>query len=866
VGAGPGPPTGTVTFLFTDLEGSTEQWEERPAVMREAVAAHDGLLRSLISAHDGYVFTTAGDSFAVAFSEVERASAAAAEIQRGLAGIEIEGLRLSVRVGLHTGSAELRDGDYFGPDVNLAARVMSAAHGGQVLLSGSAAALSSEDTSSLGSHRLKGIARPVALFQLLADGLPTDFSPPRGAEAPSNLPAPTDALIGRDDEVAHAQMLLDTNRLLTLLGTGGAGKTRLALEIARERSHSGGIWFVDLSAIDDDSRVPATLAEAIGLRQTPGRPMADQVLAYLRGLDALLIVDNCEHIIDGAADFIAELLAGCPDCRVIATSREALEIPGEVVKTVGPLAVPVAGASPGAVLAAPAMCLLAERARAALPGEDPVAAHPADAANICRLVDGLPLALELAAARLRSLTMTELSERLGERLSILDARRGRRSRHRTLEAVVEWSYDLCSPEEQMVFEQLSVFVGGFSLAAAEEIVGGAGVARADVLDVLVHLCEKSLLNMVDETGRYRMLETLRAFSLDRIERRGDAKVDEVADRHLSWVLTEIEDLESAMRTDRQDSALAAIRPDHDNFRAARARAESLDDFVAALRITASAPVDPSDERHTILEDFLRRATDAPLDLRARASYTTAGSRFESGGYAEGIEFCEDAVRLFAEIGDRSQEAYAKMMMAFLMWGARNGDVESVLADSLRMFDDLDDTMGRAYTNWLQSQRRILGGVVHPGATEQAELAVSLFAHLDSPYGQAHAVEGLGNVHAASGDYPTGMLHLVDAAARLHRLGEMGCLAHALDAVAAVMVAGERFIDGARLVGLADRLRDDTGTSFRPWEREAYDACRARLNGAVDPDELAAATQAGRALDVEAVVSQLASSSHIASVE
>ncbi len=501
-----GQPTGTVTFLFTDVEGSTRAWEQHAEAMAVALRRHDEILRTAIDAHDGYVFSTAGDAFSAAFARVDDAVAAAVDAQQSLlaepwpAPIEVR-----VRMGLHTGEADERGGDYFGPAVNRAARVMGAGHGGQVLLSDLTASLTSGlELVDLGAHLLKSLDTPIRLHQLAIMGGPDVFPPVRsvGATASTIRPARTD-LVGRGGEVERVIGLLGEGRAVTLVGAGGSGKTRLALEVGNllVPSVSGGVFFIDLSKVSDDALVMAAMAEGCGL-MLGGSVSADIAVSdFLADREALLVVDNCEHLIDQVADELDRLLAACSGLRLLATSREPLEIDGERALRLAGL-----GDLEGVEL-------FRRRATGQL-ADGPVTDDAI--LEICRRLDGLPLAIELAAARTSVLSVEEIRGHLDDRFTLLTGgRRRTRGRQQTLKATVEWSYDLLGPGEQQALRVLSVMPSTFGLELAAGVLGcSAGVA----LDLLEGLAARSLVQSDTATddphARYRLLETIRVFAGD----------------------------------------------------------------------------------------------------------------------------------------------------------------------------------------------------------------------------------------------------------------------------------------------------------------------------------------------------------------
>lgn len=501
-------PSGTVIFLFTDVEGSTRLWAADAEAMSASLLVHDAVVRSAIESAGGYVFTTAGDSFAAAFSRASDAVSAALAIQAGLADAVWPGPALRVRTGMHLGEAEERDGDYFGPTVNTAARVEAAGHGGQTLLTDSVRAAARVTAMDLGVHELRDLDEPVRLFQL-GEG---EFASLRVVDntPPSNLPVRPTRLIGRSDDLDRIRRLLAEHRLVTISAVGGSGKTRLAAAVGEaELLHRpAGVWLVDLTEVMNADEVPGAIAGSIGLRLV-GRDATGQVISFLADKAALVILDNCEHVIDACADFAEAFLAVAGETRLLATSREALDVEGEQVMPLASLSwTTTDGAHP------PAVQLFADRAAAIEPGFSVTSENVATVAELCERLDGMPLAIELAAARITVLTPAELLQGLSDRFTVLSGGR-RRQRQRTLEATVAWSYDLLEPEQQRVFRALGVFVGGFDLDAVAAVVG---LSRGSVIDVVEALVAKSLIVRTDSdsVSRFTLLETLKAYTEDRL--------------------------------------------------------------------------------------------------------------------------------------------------------------------------------------------------------------------------------------------------------------------------------------------------------------------------------------------------------------
>jgi predicted ATPase/tetratricopeptide (TPR) repeat protein len=503
------PPSGAVTFLFTDIEGSTRRWEADAAAMGAALTAHDEVLREAIAAHGGWLFKHTGDGVCAAFDLPRAAVDAAVAAQRGL--------ELPVRMGIATGEAELRGQDYFGVALNRAARVMAAGHGGQILLADSAAALlSGVDLIDLGLRRLRDLSAPVGVFQVRADGLRTEFPPLRThGTSPGNLRPQATSFIGRESELFDIVNVVRSHRMVTLTGVGGVGKTRLALEVGERLGGEfpDGVWLFELAAVADPAAVPDAVAAVLGINQQTGKSLTDSVATALVGQVRLLVFDNCEHVLDATADLIDAILTRSPTVAVLATSREGIGLADEQLWPV-----PTLDTAMGADSAAAR--LFVERARGVAPHFS--LADAAGVVDICQRLDGIPLAIELAASRMTSMTAGEVRDRLDQRFRLLVGSRRGLERHQTLRHAVAWSYELLSDAEKALLQRCSVFAGGFELASACAIIGSLDdLATLDQLDALVR---KSLLIATRVAGRTRfsMLETIRQFAEEQLVANGVA--------------------------------------------------------------------------------------------------------------------------------------------------------------------------------------------------------------------------------------------------------------------------------------------------------------------------------------------------------
>lgn len=520
-----GRPTGTVTFLFTDIEGSTVLWRLHPSDMSAALLLHDAIVRGAIERCGGVVFSTAGDGVGAAFWTAEAAVDAASQAQQELATVAWPGSAVvRVRMGIHTGSAEERDQDYFGPVVNRAARIMAAGHGGQVLVSDvSAQLIDRRQLRDLGVHQLKDLGEDERLWQL-----GSDVHPPLRSSRPSigNLPQAASSFVGRTEELERLVAQMRPGTLTTLSGVGGVGKTRLALECARTIAHefTGGAWFCELATLEQGSGVVPVVAAVVGIRPQAGLTTTEAIIDVWRDQTVLLVLDNCEHVLDAAGDLAAGLVAACPGVVVLATSREPLAVDGERVWPVRSLD----AASEAAELFV---------TRSLSGGATIDDAELPTVVELCRQLDGIPLAIELAAARSRVLAPAELLSRLSERFSLLrGGARGGVERHRTLAAALDWSYGLLSPAEQLLLDRLAVFSGSFDLAAIEAVCAVDPIEPVTVLDLLSDLVDKSMVvsQRVHGETRYRLLETVRQYAEDHLRERDE--VVGVRDRHLAHYL------------------------------------------------------------------------------------------------------------------------------------------------------------------------------------------------------------------------------------------------------------------------------------------------------------------------------------------
>jgi len=686
-------PTGTVTFLFTDIEGSTRLWDRYPVAMSEAQAVHDRLLRSAIDDCGGYVFSSAGDGVGASFGSPVQAIDTALRVQQALAAQAwpepIPAIR--VRMGLHTGTSVERGGDYFGTAVNRAARVSAAGNGGQILVTDTVHLLIADDApkkwgfSDLGEHRLRDLVRAERLWQVTSPDLPAVSGELRVHREVGNLPPVRTQVLGRDEDVATISGLMNRHQLVTLTGVGGVGKTTLARTVGRDRdgAHQGGVWFVDLAPLDDPLLIAAAVASALGVTQRPEMTIEESLYDALRLDGRLVILDNAEHQVDAVAVLTDRMLTAAPDCALLVTSRESLAIEGEAIFSVRPLAVDDAGS--------PATELFFDRAARLAPDIGRTGDTEAVVARICRRLDGLPLAIELAAAQCETLTPAEILEGLGtHELQLRSGSRSKTSRHRSLEDTIRWSYDLLTMDEQLVFARLAAFSGGCTVEAAKAVCADETMTSATVGEAIRTLVRKSMV-IVDRSGgatRLRLLETLREFAAAQLEDMSDHH--EVATRHAAWFAQLSRVSAPGFFGPEEARYLSAVSADLDNLRVALRWAGEQRRFDLMADLGMSMPYLIGSKMRPEMLEWVKAALELfPADHPGRiAMALTVGHATLFGGDLEA------APRVFAEattgLGDLPQvrilHRYLGLVAAFFA-----GALDEVIADSPQVIAD-----GRAH--------------------------------------------------------------------------------------------------------------------------------------------------------------------------
>lgn len=799
-------PTGTITFLLTDIERSTALWEAHGEDMARAVERHEEIIKSATEARGGIVVRSKGegDSCFCVFTTASGALAAALQAQLELVSKSWPGPQIAVRMALHTGAAELREGQYYGTVINRCARLRGIGHGGQTLLSSTTQGLVRESVPSpvtlkdLGAHRLPDLAQPERVYQLCHPELPAKFPALASLDAyPNNLPMQLTRFVGRERELADLTELLATNRLVTITGPGGCGKTRLSLQIGADilGDFPDGVWLVNLAAISDGALVAAEVASSLGLREEPNRALLDTIVDYLRVRRVLLLLDNCEHVLRAAAELVVPLLALCRNLRIIATSRQALTIEGEMARLLDPLSVPADNKlSVDELLSYEGVQLLSDRAALARTGFT-VTEQNADAvATICRRLDGIPLAIELAAARLGSLGPGELARRLDDRFRLLaGGRRGGPPRHQTLDAAVDWSYELCDDDERLLFRRLAVFVGGFTLEAVENICEYEGLEPGDVAGLLSRLVDRSLVYAdTDEAAvTYRMLQTIRSFALARLE--GSGEGISLQSRHLDWFLSLAVQADEHLLGAGRERWVTALDAHHDDIRAALSWALSADP-VRALRLAGALGSFWDRRGHWTegrrwLEAALAVAPDGDPHL-PRALGRAGNLAFQQGDYEVARGLLARSLALSRESGDDEGAAMALSRSADLEIAA--GDLAAgreAFDEALEIGGPLGDRRPAGLVINLALAAQALG---HPLVQDLYRDALALSRYQRNTGGIAAALVGLGTLAQARGDLREARTMHEDALVLFRELNDRYGIATTLTSLASIVRAdGDR---------------------------------------------------------------------------
>jgi predicted ATPase/class 3 adenylate cyclase len=872
-------PTGTVTFLFTDIEESTALWERDRVAMAAAVEHHLALLRTVIEAHGGVLFKTVGDAVQAAFPTAPDAIVAAITAQRTLQAEPWPDPPgpLRVRMALHAGEAtpDAR-GDYLAAPLNRLARLLAAGHGTQILLTEvverlvAGALPAGVSLRPLGIHHLRDLHEPEEVFQVVAPGLPDQFpallSLPRH---PTNLATPPTTLIGRAEEVMTIlSMLGEGVRLVTLTGPGGTGKTRLALEIGAEAldRYPDGIFFVDLSPLTDPALVMPTIAATLGVREVLGQPLFQTLSGFLSDKRMLLLLDNCERILAAAPD-VAALLAVGPTVSILATSRAALHIRGEREVPLLPLPLPAADRLPQleALAQVPAVALFVDLASASRPDFRLTAENAAAVAAICRRLDGLPLAIELAAARIKALPPAALLARLEQRLPLLTGGgRDLPARQRTMRDALAWSYDLLAPEEQALFRHLAVFAGGFTLDAAEAVAGAD--AEDHVLEGVVALIEQSLLRSMpglDDEPRYQMLETVREFGLERLGAAGEE--DEVRERHARQFLMLAERRGRGIQLLMDLESITGVAAEQDNVRLALAWFDDHDEIDALLALGSLLyglwfAHGLYREGLQWLERALERSSHTATAARVRALVVAGMLAVNHGDYARAAALIPEGVALAEELGDPLLIGQFLTIAGFLAYRqGEYGQAEELLKEGSGRLSQLGDTLPAAIAD-SGLALLILGSMAllleqFDRAAGSLEAALEHFQRAGNDWGIGAAHAALGAVDYCTGNHGRAVTRYVASLEQGRTLRYPLLVSSSLHGLAGVAAACGQPEAGARLLGAAEGLALALGAPAYPRDQPVRARALAALTAALGEEQLAAAREAGRALTLEVAITE-----------
>ncbi|MGH8957059.1 MAG: ATP-binding protein [Acidimicrobiia bacterium] len=822
-------PTGTVTFLFTDIEGSTRLVQELdPAMYGELLEHHNRLLRAAFRDHGGIERGTQGDSFLVIFPDPPSAVAAAVDAQRSLEAAKWPpGAQIRVRMGLHSGAGIHGGDDYIGVDINRAARIASAGHGGQVLISDSTRALSSRalpagvSLRDMGEHRLKGLDLPEKLYQVLVGGLRTDFPPLHTVDvAAAHVPTRMTSFVGRRDDLDRLRGLLRDSRLITLVGPGGTGKTSLAIELGREvaTDFADGVWFVDLAPLSDPMLVGPTTARSLGLSEEVEQTPIQLLQGYLKSREMLLILDNFEHLLT-ANEIVADLLGDAPGLKVVVTSRRILDLYGEQEFPVLPLNMPDPGTSADLDQLAnyEAVMLFADRARAAKPAFSITKENALTVTQICIRLDGLPLAIELAASRIRLLEPQEILTRLERSLSLLTSGPSNLpARQQTLNGAIDWSYELLSPNEQRLFVRLTVFLGGCTIEAADSICNPGGEVGIDTFEGVASLVAQSLVRQQGDgrESRFTMLETIREYGHSRLK--ADGELDEIAKRHLVYFRDLAELAEPNLLT--PAGWLDRFERELDNLRGALNHALATQEAENGLRLAAALwrfwfQRGYLREGRSWLENLLAVEPDRVSANRAKAFIALGGLCYWLSDNEATEDAYKAAVNLYRQIGDRHGEAEAAYNLAFVP-GLR-GDTE----EGQRQFE-ANLTLAREIENpdlVARNQLSLATAALSTDDTERGialvQEALSFFRRVSDTFhlhwalgliGQAYLLRG--QQEAARGAYLEALQGVIDTK-------DLPLIGATLEEISALESSAGHHMEAMQLLGAVAELKESTGASL-----------------------------------------------------
>lgn len=856
-------PSGTVTFMFTDIEGSTALWEKYPELMLKALDRHDAIADEVVARHHGFVVKPRGegDSLFIVFADPVAALRAVVDLQLAFLGEPWpEETPIKVRMALHTGPAHLIEDDYRGSTVNRSARIRAVAHGGQIIVSEATRVLIGPDEPSgigfkaMGAHRLKDLVEPVELFQVLNDGLPIEFPPLKslGAVA-NNLPIMLTSLVGRERELQDVRGLLRTAHIVTISGAGGSGKTRLAIHAAAEEVEHfpDGVFFLDLTEVREEDAIGPLIARVMELPLQGAQSLERAVLDHLASRTALLIFDNCEHVVAGAAKWVKRIATGASKVRIIATSREILNLHGEAVYRVPTLGVPDASLTKVSdILGSDAVQLFADRAKLVSPDFE-IERHAQGVLNVCRALDGIPLAIELAASRVRAMTVEQIEKGLNDRFRFLRSQsREVLPRQQTLRALVDWSYELLDPQEQRLLQRLSVFVGTFTLDAIVAICADDEVQDYEVFDLVTRLVDKSLL--VYESPRYRLLQTVHRYVSERLDEAGGGEL--LCQAHQAYYAQLVEEQSKFFGTEQRE-ALEIVQADYGNVRAAieaGMQEPQLLPQASAMALNLNLfwyGLGQYEEAHALL------ATLAELNETAEQAETAANLLNSASTMARqtgNLERAEAHLRKSLELRRPDDHVGRSAALTNLASVAiMKGEHEQAIG-LLREAIALAEPQGESSA--LLRCRIILGNALQQsgdleGANAELVLAVSLAEKLGDSLMLTFALNNLANVTLKRGDVKEADRLLSETVRRAIVAHQIPLVETTLRQIAQVRTELAKYEDAALFEGLAAELRERHGMPLAPADEADYSAQKERVDAAlgVDAEEVRAR---GRALTLD----------------
>lgn len=856
------------TYLFTDVEGSTRLWEQEPERMRQAIARHDAITRTAVEGNRGVVVKTSGDGAHAAFEDPVDALSATLELQRMLVNPDAtSGLPLRVRCGLHVGVSERRDSDFFGPAVNRAARIMSIAHGGQVLLSEAVAALvrerlpASVSLRDLGAVRLRDLSNVEHVYQVVHPELREDFPALRSLETtPNNLPLQATTFIGREREIADATEALSSARLLTLLGAGGIGKTRLSLQIAAGvlEDYPDGVWFVELAPLTDERLVPQAVASVLGVKEEAGHHVTEALAKHVADRRILLVLDNCEHLVQACAELAEQLLRSSSHVHILASSREPLRVSGEMSFPVPALAAP-ALQDPVAVEALPqypAVRLFVDRAAAVRPTFSLTEDNAWAVAEICQRLDGIPLAIELAAARVRALSAKNIAAHLHDRFQILTG--GSRTalrRQQTLRASFDWSYDLLTEKERILFGRLAVFAGGWILNAAEAVGAGGDIDEGEVLDLITDLVDKSLVMVEADAGRYRLLETVRQYAQERMDESGEG--NQVRTRHLAYYLAFAETARPELIGPQQGAWLPRLDLERENLLSAHAWCDHAEDG-AELGMRLASAVKPYWLNRGLLGlgyritlEALARAGAQERSLTRCRGLSNAGQLgYFMGRYGEARAYLEESLAIARELGDKGRVALVLQPLGMAALG--QGDTATArahLEEALALARGLGNKREiAAAINALAQLHRLEGDLGTAAPLYEAFLALA--RELGDRETVAIGLLNLAMVAIGNGSRHHARRMLLEVLTIAEEIGSKPAGQSALEVSACLAALREEWECAALLFGTAEAQSERTGLHRDPADEAFLAPLIAKARAALGSASFGAAEAAGRALSYE----------------